>query len=45
VLFCHKPGAFQGILPHAVRAQHNSQVQPVLSPLFRCDSSFGFGNP
>ena len=44
VLFCHKPGAFQGILPYAARAQHNSQVQPMLSPLFRSDSSFGFDN-
>ena len=26
VLFCHKPWAFQGILPYVVRAKHNSQV-------------------
>ena len=44
VLFCQKPGAFQVILPHAVRAQHNSLIQPMLSPLFRSDSSFGFDN-
>ena len=37
-----KPWAFLGVLLYVVGGQHTSQVWPVLSPLFRCDSSLGF---